>query len=239
VKSPTELHGGGVIVLHGRCDPDVVFPYEPIAEAIRQLVRRDDALGEFAASRVALGLLVPELATQDSAAFADGAAERAAVFAATAAMLAFAAQREPVLLAIDDAHWATQPTLQLVRHLLRATLGARVLVTITYRDTEVAPRSPLSELLGDLHSETGVERLSLGGLDERNVADLVRAAGSDDDPSVVVVCGGTRRKPVLLIETCAISPKPGPVLRQPIRDVIALRVSRLPEDTRSTWPRRP
>ena len=229
----SELHRDGAMVLHGRCDPDVVFPYQPLAEAFRQLLQSDDrALRTFAASRSALGLLVPELATQESIGSADGAAERAALFAASAAMLVFAAQREPVLLVIDDAHWATRPTLHLVRHLLGATIGTRMLVAITYRDTELAG-SPLSELVADLYNQTGVERITLHGLDESAVAALFAAAGARPEQGLITdLLRDTGGNPFFVIETLRHLADSGMGIAGPIRDVIALRVSRLPEAAR-------
>ncbi|MEY2432416.1 MAG: hypothetical protein QOC92_2141 [Acidimicrobiaceae bacterium] len=230
------IHREGGIVLHGRCDPDVVFPYQPVAEAFRQLLQRHDAaLDAFAAERSALGVLVPELASQGSIGSADGAAERAALFAASTAMLAFAAGRAPVLLAIDDAHWATRPTLQLVRQLLRNAVGTRLLVTITYRDTEVLPRSPLSELLADMHNETGTERITLGGLDETAVGELIAAAGVADDPQqVATLARDTGGNPFFLGEMLRHRHESGSheSVPAPVREVIALRVGRLPEITR-------
>jgi AAA ATPase-like protein len=228
-----ELHRDGAVVLHGRCDPDVVFPYQPLAEAFRQLLQRDDrALDTFAASRSALGLLVPELATQESIGTADGAAERAALFTASAATLVFAAQRQPLLLVIDDAHWATLPTLHLVRHVLRATIGTRMLVAITYRDTELAG-SPLGELVADLHNQTGVERITLGGLDEPAVAELIAAAGAQAEQGLISdLLRDTGGNPFFVIETLRHLADSGMGVAGPIRDVIALRVSRLPDATR-------
>ena len=50
------------------------------------------------------------------------------MFEAVAALLAGASERVPVMLFVDDLHWATSATLQLLRHVLRATSFARLLV---------------------------------------------------------------------------------------------------------------
>ncbi len=136
-------HDDGAIVLYGRCDEDVGSAFQPFSEALRALVAvtPDDrllALGHHAAH---LTRLVPELAERLPALApaipADAAAERYSLFEAVAAFLARAAVETPVLLVLDDLHWAAKPTLLLLRHVLRADLEMRLLVVAAYR----APRS--------------------------------------------------------------------------------------------------
>lgn len=230
----SELHRSGATVLHGRCDPDVVFPYQPIAEVFAQLLDgEDDDVARFASARPALGHLVPQLATQDSLRSSDGAAARAALFAASSAVLAHAAARTPLLVVIDDAHWATSPTLLLLRELLRGSVGRSLLIAVTYRDTEVSPRGPLRDLLADLHNETGVERITLAGLDEDAVTDFVRAAGVASDGALVSeLVRDTGGNPFFLSQTLRHLADDRSGVAASVRDVIALRVGRLPDETR-------
>src|SRR5207237_4992833 len=108
------------------------------------------------------------------------------LFDAVAAWLAAASAGPPVLLVVDDLQWAAKPTLLLLRHVARSAEPFRLLVVGTYRDTELGHDHPLVEVLTDLRRQTGVERLSLLGLDQSGVADYVeRAAGrtlGDADP---------------------------------------------------------
>ncbi len=83
---------------------------------------------------------------------------------------------EPVLLVLDDLHWAAKPTLFLLRHLLRSTESARLLVLGIYRDTDLGRTHPLADLLADLRRSGASERVSLVGLDEAGVATLVQDA---------------------------------------------------------------
>ena len=66
----------------------------------------------------------------------------------------------PVLLILDDLHWAGKTTLSLLRHLLREAGGARLLVVSTYRDTELARTHPLAETLADLRRGGETTRIS-------------------------------------------------------------------------------
>ena len=67
------------------------------------------------------------------------------------------------MLVFDDLHWADRPTLQLLRHLVRAPAPRRVLFLGTYRESEISDRHPLHELIGDLRREGTLRRLELTG----------------------------------------------------------------------------
>jgi len=81
---------------------------------------------------------------------------------------------------LEDAHWADEATLDLVRFLGRRLKGCRALVMVTYRQDEVGARHPLRVLAGDLATLPVVRRLTVPMLSEAAVARL--AAGTDVDP---------------------------------------------------------
>src|SRR5207244_1020856 len=87
--------------------------------------------------------------------------------------------RQPLLLAVEDGHWADNPSLMLLRHLARSSTEARMLVLATFRDTEADVPSELAETLADLRRVEDAVRLSLGGLSEDDIEEFVRLAGSD------------------------------------------------------------
>src|SRR5260221_339236 len=112
------VHATGSIVLHGHCDPEVLLPYQPFVECFRQLAGADDEeRTEYLRGRSqSLSRVLPELgATGDTIGDSDGAAERARMFGACAALLRFTAERHPVLLVVVDLHWASPPPIQLSR----------------------------------------------------------------------------------------------------------------------------
>ena len=104
----------------------------------------------------------PAAAGTSSGAEAD--AQRFRFFDAVAALLGEIGAEAPVVLVFDDLQWADRPTLQLLRHLVRAPAPRRVLFLGTYRESEVSDRDPLHELIGDLRREGTLRRLELGGL---------------------------------------------------------------------------
>ena len=173
------VHEDGAIVLGGRCDEDLGVPYQPFVEALRHFVDHGDpagfpgCLGRYGGE---LTRLVPELS--DRAELppplrSDPDTERYRLFDAVASWLAVVSAETPVLLVLDDLHWAAKPTLLLLRHVLRSARGARILVLGTYRDTELGRRHPLSEFLADLRRQGGVERLPISGLDPAGVVRFV------------------------------------------------------------------
>ncbi|MCM8747808.1 AAA family ATPase [Thermomicrobiaceae bacterium CFH 74404] len=75
---------------------------------------------------------------------------------------AFLARRtRPALVVIEDAHWADEATLDLLRFVGRRVATTRALVVVTYRDDELGPSHPLRVVLGDLTTTSAVSRLHL------------------------------------------------------------------------------
>src|ERR1700758_5553413 len=161
----------GALVIYGRCDEDLGAPYQPFAEALRSLV---PCLGTGALRGLrgveALLPLVPGLTEvlPDLAAptRADPDTERYALFDAVVALLEIASTGAPVVLVLDDLHWAAKPTLLLLRHLLRFGDRDRVQIVGTYRSTDLDRTHPLAATLADLHRDGTASRIQLSGLDE-------------------------------------------------------------------------
>lgn len=177
----------GALVLYGACDAVVRTPYEPFVTALEQLVRDTDPdvlRADLATGGGELTRLLPDLPQRvgelPPPAPGDPDTERHRLHTAVADLLANASGRHPMLLAIEDLHWADGPTLLLLRHLARSTGNARILVVATFRDTKSDIPDELSEALVDLRRVEGVQRLGLSGLSEEEIAEFVRRAGGDD-----------------------------------------------------------
>ena len=188
-------HDHGGLVLWGGCEEDLGIPYQPFAEALRWYATAgpiDDlremlgALGgELTRLVPDLDRLVPGLAAPVAV---DPETERYRLFESVVELLGSLSARTPMLLVLDDVHWAAKPTLLMLRHLLRASNELRILIVATYRDTDLDRTHPLAEMLADLRREPTVERLALTGLDEQGVTEfLERTAGhSLDDPGLAL-----------------------------------------------------
>jgi len=177
-----EAAGAGALVLYGACDAVVRTPYGPFVEALEHVTRVVDP----AELRVALGTsggeltrLLPDLAGRvgdlPAPVDADADTERHRLHTAVTDLLVGLSAR-PVLLVLEDGHWADASTLLLLRHLARAAGNARVLLLATFRDTEADLPDTLSQTLADLRRSDDVVRLRLAGLSDDDVGEFLRHA---------------------------------------------------------------
>jgi DNA-binding SARP family transcriptional activator/Mrp family chromosome partitioning ATPase len=173
------VHEQGALVLYGRCDEGLAVPYQPFVEALRPYARAaglDRLRAELGNLAPELGRLLPELVGLGAPISADPESERFALFEAVTALIEAATRERRVLLVLDDLHWATTPTLLLLRHLIRSERPLGALLVSTYRETELDLGQPLAQLLADLHRDESVELLSVRGLGEQAIAELLEAA---------------------------------------------------------------
>ena len=188
----TEVHAAGGRVLLGACHEDVDEPYGPFVEAIA-----DDAggLGSAEARRRA-GDAVDTLArlSLDLAAFSAPASgqqpsddvdafERSMVLDAIRQWFIDGAAAGPSLLVVEDLHWSTSTTRNVLRHLARRAGRDPLLVVTTARDSKPDFDADLVALLADLERLPTVRRLSLSGLDPAEVGELV---GSTPDEAKAI-----------------------------------------------------
>lgn len=254
-------HGEGATVLYGHCDGELRVPYQPFMEAIGRYLHtcsRRELADLMAIYGSELVLLVPELARRfpnlRPALTVDADSERFRLFDAVVSLLAAASTLSPIVLVLDDLHWATRPTLLLLRHLLGSAQSMALLVIGTYRDAEVTGGHPLAELLADLRGDRGVDRLRLGGLGDDEVLALVEEAVGHALESDTVSFGRALRRdtggnPFFVIEMLRHLVESGNVdfgalrcrplrvadeLAVPsgVREVIDRRLARLPESGR-------
>ncbi|MDQ1539662.1 MAG: hypothetical protein QOH29_388, partial [Actinomycetota bacterium] len=232
------------IVLYGRCDEDLGAPYQPFAEALRSLVpclgtsRLRGMRGVEALLTLIPGLteVLPDLAAPTRA---DPETERYALFDAVVALLELASAGAPVVLILDDLHWAAKPTLLLLRHLLRFGDRARVQIVGTYRSTDLDRSHPLAAMLADLHRGAGsgtANRIALSGLGEDDVTAYVTEAGYNDEELARALASVTGGNPFFLIEALRHVDETGGVwdpttLPQGVRETVSRRLSRLTAET--------
>src|ERR1700682_112615 len=152
----------GAHVLYGACDSVVRRPYRPFVEALDQLVRNaDDATlqADLGAGGAELSRLLPDLALRVGAlpppVVADPDTERHRLHGAVADLLVAAGRRTPLVIVIEDGHWADTPTLLLLRQLARGASEACALMLTTFRDTEADVPAALAEALVDLRRAGG------------------------------------------------------------------------------------
>ncbi len=176
----------GAAVLFGRCTEETLIPYQPFVEALDAYVAAGDP-GRLAAEAGPgadeLARLLPRLAPAPPQS-TDGARYR--LFEAVAALLRSGSSRWPMLVVLDDLHWADTPTLLLLAHLARQAGPARVLLAGAYRETELARTHPLAHALADLRRERLAGRVALRGLERDATAALLRERmGTEGHPALI------------------------------------------------------
>ncbi|HEY6693978.1 MAG TPA: AAA family ATPase [Solirubrobacteraceae bacterium] len=257
-----EAHEAGA-VLRAACTEDALLPYQAFVEALRHYVR--SRASEW--SHLSLGpggdeltRLIPELMdarpTASGVASTDPETRRYMLFEAVSLLLADAATHAPVLLVLDDLHWADRGTLHVLRHVMRSPHEAAILIVGTYRPAEVGPAHPFAELIADLRRDVLFERITLAGLDEGHVAELIAShAGHEAAAGVIsAVHEQTEGNPFFveevmrhLIETGRLFERGGRWssaltadeigVPEGVKDVLASRLARLSETCRSVLSR--
>ena len=211
------------------------MPYAPFGAALRELVR-ERGTAEVAAllpgqAAGELAGLLPEFGAPPSG--ADPATARARLFELLLALLERLAERQPVLLVIEDVHWADPATCDLLSFLVRNLRQAAVLMVVTFRSDDLHRTHPLRPLLAGLERMDGVTRLELGRLSRGQVgAQLEGILGRPASPSVLDAVWGRGGGNPLFTE--ALVNRDGTVsaaLPWTLRELLARAVKDLPEAT--------
>jgi ATP/maltotriose-dependent transcriptional regulator MalT len=129
----------------------------------------------------------------------------------------------PCLLLLEDVHWADEATLDLLRVLGRRLTGLPVLVVASFREDEVSRSHPMTVVLGDLATQSGVVRMQVPPLTLAGVQQLVAGAGSSLDP--VQLHRNTGGNPFYVTEVLAAGDERLPAT---VRDAVLARAQRLP-----------
>jgi DNA-binding CsgD family transcriptional regulator len=223
-----------VLVLVGGCLElsTAGFPYAPFTAALRQLVREAGA-AEIAALMPRdgardLARLLPEFGEPPADRDPDSA--RARLFEQMLVLLERLAERRPLVLIIEDAHWADRSTRDLVIFLLRNLRHTAVLVIITFRSDELHRNHPMRPVIAELERIEGVVRMDLPRLTRaETAAQLTGILGHVPEPRVVDMVYERSSGIPLLVEATADQPDSG--MPESVRDLVLVDVNQLPEPT--------
>jgi DNA-binding NarL/FixJ family response regulator len=166
----------GVLSFIGHCVDlgDAPPPYLPFTEAFgRFAADRSDDAAELLAAYPAIGRLLPRRGPAPAG--GEDRVERGDLFDAVLGALAMPAQRQPVLLVVEDIHWADQATRDLLGYLFTRVTTERVAIVATFRSDDMHRRHPLRPTLAEWSRLPAVERLHLDPLAPDDVRTLVRA----------------------------------------------------------------
>ncbi|MGI8633548.1 MAG: AAA family ATPase [Solirubrobacterales bacterium] len=189
-----EAEQRGALALFGRCyESEGAVPYSPFVEMLEQ----------------ALALMPPEIVRED---MGDDAPEVARMvpalrrrfpdipepldlppeqqqryfFNAVGSFVSRGSHRFPLMIVMDDVHWADESTLLLIEHMAALMPDLRVLGVGTYRDVELDVSRPLAVALERLTRDRLVERLPVRRFDRATVATMIEGLAGKTAPAVVV-----------------------------------------------------
>ncbi|MER7456437.1 AAA family ATPase [Micromonospora sp. NPDC126480] len=208
------------------------LPFAPIAAALRAVLRSDGP-GVFDGYEGEFARLLPELARGPLGAVPPVSdAPRGYLFDLVADLFGRLAADTPLVLVIEDLHWADRSTRDLIGFLVRAARADRLLLVCTYRTDELHRGHPLRPFLAELDRARGVERLELSRLDRAGTgAVLAGLLGTEPAARAVDdIHDRTQGNPLFIEELAAAG---GPIgcatLPETLRDLLLARVDRLPE----------
>ncbi|NEE03550.1 helix-turn-helix transcriptional regulator [Phytoactinopolyspora halotolerans] len=227
----------GARVVFGQCVElgDSGLPYGPIVGVMRELVEQfgHERFMELAGpGREVIARLLPELGTAAGAGGGDLAEGRGRLLEMVAVVLERVSVDQPLVLVLEDIHWADRSTNDLLRFVVRALRAARVLIVCTFRGDEVGRFHKLRPVLAELERLRNVQRIELSRLTRPEVADLLsRLLGRQPEPSVVVrIHERSEGNPFIIEELVSAGADTSyDVLPDSLRDVLLVRGEQLAE----------
>jgi class 3 adenylate cyclase len=238
-------------VLWGRCYEGEGAPvYWPWVQLIRLYVHeREPAalLSEMGSGAGAIAQMVSEVRERLPGVTLppplDAEQARFRLFDGVSTFLKNAAKSQPLVLVLDDLHWADKPSLLLLQFLARELRATRLLVVATYRDVELGRQHPLTQTLGDLSREQLAERVVLRGLTARDVTRFIEMTAGLRPPEALVaaVYKETEGNPFFVNEVVRLLVADGRLqhpetvkswsvgIPQSVREVVGRRLDRLSE----------
>ena len=201
----------GAQVLCGRCyEEQGMPPYWPWVQAIRSYVRErdpDQIRSEMGAGVADIAEVVSDIKERlpdlkPPPVLDSPEQARFRLFDSITAFLKSASLKQPLVLVLDDLHWADQPSLLLLQFVARELGNSRLLLVGTYRDMELSRQHPLAESLGELTRERLFQRVLLRGLSRQDVERFIEVAIGVTPPSGLTnaVHTQTERNPLFVTE---------------------------------------
>ena len=221
----------GVTVLRGACQrlATATLPYAPVVQALRPVAAGRLLDGWHPAARAALS---PVLAAAEPE---PGPADRwrgAQVLELTLALLGELSRAGPVVLVLEDLHWADQATMDLLVFLAGNLSVERLLVLATLRVDEPAQPEWLRAGMARLSAMPRCTRLDLVRLPDEAVRRIIEDVdGELDDDEVTALVRRAMGNP-FFAEELALASGPGQPLPAALRDVLLVRHEMLPPDAR-------
>ncbi len=242
----------GAQILWGRCyEEDGAPPYWPWVQAIRSYVelRNTDQLqADLGPSAADIAEIVPEISRKltglEPPPDLPPEQARFRLFDSITSFLKTTARSQPLMLVLDDLHWADEPSLLLLQFLAQQLADSSILVVGCYRDVELSRQHTLSETLARISREAVYQRHALRRMDHDDTAHFIEvAAGTNVSRTVVeAIYARTEGNPFFTTEVVQLLSDRGELAQESdggpgeiripegVREVIGQRFNRLSDD---------
>lgn len=177
VATHAEVSGGQALV--GECYAEGSAPYATFGQIIRRAFRRsaedgfnlpDFVMADLLTLTPSLWASYPDVPPNPTL---DPQSEQQRLFESVVSLCKALNERAPLLLVLEDVHWADSGTLSMLRHLARRTRHQRVLLLATYREVELDEARPFNQVLMDLNRERLAVRLKLTRLNREQTKEML------------------------------------------------------------------
>lgn len=215
---------------------DSALPYLPFSELVGRLATQaPEHVARVVELHPAVAALAPGRRLLSGPARHTDDVSRAELFAAVHGMLDLLADDQPVLVVVEDAHWADRSTRDLVSFLLGRPFTGRVALVVSYRTDDLHRRHPLRATAAEWARMPGVQRLALGPLPDPDVRRLVRSLHGGDLPEravaqIVSRAEGNAFFAEELVGASEMTGSPGAAgVPEDLADLLLVRLDRLDE----------
>ncbi|WP_328886946.1 helix-turn-helix transcriptional regulator [Streptomyces sp. NBC_00316] len=209
------------------------LPYAPFSTALRALRHTlpDEMAAACAGQEGELARLLPELGEADRDATDEHGTAR--LFELTARLLERISADRPVVLVLEDLHWADASTRHLLAYLFRTLRSGRLVVVGTYRADDIHRRHPLRPLLAELDRLRTVRRIELARFNRAEVGrQLTGILAATPEPALVDEIFERSDGNAFFVEelACSLESCDSAGLSDSLRDLLLVRVETLSED---------
>ncbi|MBN1485139.1 MAG: protein kinase [Chloroflexia bacterium] len=210
--------------LRGECYTEGGAPYAPLSQILRELLSDpartgakpdlpDMIMADLLTLAPDLRELYPQIPYNPSL---DPQAEQQRLFESVFALCTALLKTNPLLLVIEDVHWADGGTLLLLRHLARRFRDLPLLIVLTYREIQIDQAQGLDELLLDLSRKHITTRIKLGRLSREQTRSLLAVMFDDEitDEFLALIYRETEGNPFFIQEVCKTLIDEGHIYRE-------------------------
>lgn len=234
----SRAYDAGWRVLVGHCLDlgDGAMPYLPFTDMLARLASDDpEWVADLVADRPALAPLLPDRRMLGAPDTAESRTSPTDLVEAVRTMIARSARGGPLLVVVEDVHWADSSTRELLTYLWTHPVGSPVALVVSYRSDDLSRRHPLRPLIAEWSRLPRLRRMTVGSLSEPAVRELVATLHDGPLPEHAIrdIVGRADGNAFFVEELVAATDRGGRAqLPDSLADLLLVRIESLDDDAR-------